>query len=83
MVAVERETKGRMNMKTEHLICEAQIYAKMDENIENGLVNWDFVGADIFLVHRNDPTPLDPEMVEVALATAALLVEPNRGMVQI
>ena len=57
-------------MKTEHLICEAQIYAKMDENIENGLVNWDFVGADIFLVHRNDPTPLDPEMVEVALATA-------------
>jgi len=72
-----------MNMKTEHLVCESLIYAKMDENIENGLVNWDFVGADIFLVHRNDPTPLDPEMVEIALATAALLVEPNRGMVQV
>ena len=70
-------------MKTEHLVCEALIYAKMDENIENSLVNWDFVGADIFMVRRNAPKPLDPEMVEIALATAALLVEPNRGMVQI
>ena len=67
-------------MKAEHLVCEAQIYAKLEENIENGLVNWDFVGADIFAVHRNDPTPLDPEMVEAALAAAASIVEPNRNM---
>ena len=68
------------NMNTEQLIDLALDFAKEEENIENGLVNWDFVGADIYLYTRSKP---DPEMVEVALATAALIVEPNRGMVQI
>ena len=67
-------------MKTERLVELALDFAKDEVNIENGVVNWDFVGADIYLYTRSKP---DPEMVEVALATAALLVEPNRGMVQI
>ena len=67
-------------MKTEQLVELALDFAKDEVNIENGVVNWDFVGADIYLYTRSKP---DPETVEVALATAALLVEPNRGMVQI
>ena len=67
-------------MNTEQLVELALDFAKDEVNIEFGAVNWDFVGADIHLYTRSK---VDPEMVEVALATAALLVEPNRGMVQI
>ena len=65
-------------MKTEQLLDLALDFAKDPENIENGLVNWDFVGADIYLhvgaakggylAHN-----LDPEMVEAALAAAKAL----------
>jgi len=68
------------NMNTEQLLDLALDFAKDPVNIENGLVNWDFVGADIFLYTQSKT---DPEMVEIALAAAASLVEPTRGMVQI
>jgi len=64
----------------------AQKFSADPENIENGLVNYDFVGADIYLhvaalngieqgwgskaIASSD---LDPKMVEAALAAAKAL----------
>ena len=61
----------------------AQKFSADPENIENGLVNYDFVGADIYL-HvaalngieqgmRIASSDLDPKMVEAALSAAKAL----------
>ena len=74
-------------MKAAQLLELAQKFAADPDNIENGLVNWDFVGSDIYLhvaaLNGNGASvwgskamassDLDPEMVEEALAAAKAL----------
>ena len=72
-------------MKAIHLVELAQKFAARDENIEDGVVNWDSVGADLYQDHADsfapygeNYSPLDPVIIELTLFAAALIVEPNR-----
>ena len=59
-------------MKAIELVKMAEKFAALEENIEKGAVNWDFVGADIFWVLRVRGIEVDAELVEVAHVAASL-----------
>ena len=63
-----------MKVGLEELAQLAQKYAAVPGNIENGLVNWDFVSSDIY---EHIWAMLDPELIEEALVATASLVDPS------
>ena len=58
-------------MKAIELVKMAEKFAALEENIEKGAVNWDFVGADIFMELSARGIEVDAELVEVALVAAS------------
>jgi hypothetical protein len=51
IIVVRIELRKKV-MKAIELVKMAEKFAALEENIEKGVVNWDFVGADIFWVLR-------------------------------
>jgi|TARA_B110000483_G_C17682313_1_gene346087 hypothetical protein len=71
IIVVRIELRKKV-MKAIELVKMAEKFAALEENIEKGAVNWDFVGADIFWVLRVRGIEVDAELVEVALVAASL-----------
>jgi len=88
MVTLNREIE--IEMKAAQLLELAQELAAVPANIQNGLVNWDWVQWDVNLqlsarcFKENIPQGedgVDRQMVKDALYAAAALIEPNRVIV--
>ena len=76
IIVVRIELRKKV-MKAIELVKMAQKFAALEENIgfpaNEGAVNWDFVGADVFMELSARGIEVDAELVEVALVAAASL----------
>ena len=76
IIVVRIELRKKV-MKAIELVKMAEKFAALEENIgfpaNEGAVNWDFVGADIFMELSARGIEVDAELVEVALVAAASL----------